>query len=233
MTLRPLKEDAKWPPALNKGRLYVYGPLTETEDGALIRFLYNAVESDSPYDKIGSWGSEHCKAMAFRSTDGGDTWSGPIELDRLAGYKTPRGSVPGALDFTETTGVAIGNTVTTVIRPIYSPWMWQCWSDDAGATWDTATRTTFPGYAQSMIRTSSGAILVAHRNPNYSVNVSRDDGLNWDAGTVIDYPAWAMGCMVEVEPDVVLITYMNDSREQPLLGQLVRVTPERIEPIAR
>jgi hypothetical protein len=123
--------------------------------------------------------------------------------------------------------------VTVLIRPIYSPTMWQCWSDDAGGHWDSASRTTFPGYAQSMIRTQSGAILVAHRYPHYSVHISRDKGLNWDEGTIIDYPAWAMGCMVEVEPDVVLCTYMNAERHMPLLAQLVRVTPEGIRPIAR
>ena len=95
---------------------------------------------------------------------------------------------------TEPTGVAIGNKVTVVIRPVYSPMMWQCWSDNAGATWDAAARATFPGYAQSMVRTKSGAILVAHRFPNYSINLSRDNGLNWDEGTIIDYPNWAMGC---------------------------------------
>jgi len=132
--------------------------------------------------------------------------------------------------------VAIGNTVTVLIRPIYSPMMWQCWSYDGGATWDAAVRATFPGYAQSMIRTSSGAILVGHRFPHYSINVSYDDGVNWDAGTVIDYPSWAMGAMVEVEPDVVLVTYMNwhnDRKAYPLLGQLIRVTPEGLYPVER
>ena len=241
MTLRPLKEDAEWPPALEKGRLWVYGPLTETEDGTLIRFLYNGIESDGPYDKIYSWGAARAKAMAFRSTDGGATWSGPIELDRPAAYKVPRGSVPGSLDFTETTGVAIGNTVMTVIRPIYSPWMWQCWSNDAGATWDTAVRTTFPGYAQSMIRTASGVIVVAHRYPGYTLHLSRDDGLNWDQGTMIDYPTWAMGCTIEVEPDVLVVAYMNSCygdvpnlgkvEQSPLLIQRVRITADGIVPL--
>ena len=83
-----------------------------------------------------------------------------------------------------------------------------------------------------MIRTHSGTIVCAHRYPQYSMNLSRDNGLNWDAGTVIDYPIWAMGCLVEVEPDVVLSTYMNFAREAPLLAQLIRVKPDRVEPIA-
>ena len=130
-----------------------------------------------------------------------------IEIDRPSSYyKKERGLIPGSLDFTETTAVAIGNTVTALIRPIYSPQMWQCWSYDAGATWDSAVRTTFPGYAQTVLRLQSGTILCGHRHPQYSINVSYDDGLNWDAGTIIGYPGWAMGCMIEVEPDVVFVT---------------------------
>ncbi|MBN2291710.1 MAG: exo-alpha-sialidase, partial [Pirellulales bacterium] len=121
--------------------------------------------------------------------------------------------------------------VTALVRPIYSPYMWQCWSRDGGATWDAAVRATFPGYAQSMIRTASGKIACAHRYPQYSVNISRDGGLHWDEGTVIDYPAWAMGCIVEVEPDVLLCTYMNWDMGAPLLAQLVRMTNTGIEPI--
>jgi hypothetical protein len=243
MTMRPLKDDFKWPPNLTKGRLSCYGPLTETEDGTLIRFLYSGVESDSPYDKLQSWGSTKCKAMAFRSTDAGLTWSGPIEIDRPVAWRVERGEISGALDFTETTGVAIGNTVMTVIRPIYSPWMWQCWSYDSGATWDSAVRTTFPGYAQSMIRTASGVIVAAHRLPGYGINISRDDGLNWDEGTLIDYPAWGMGCMIEVEPDVLVVTYMNSSygnvanlakvEGSPLRMQRIGITADGIVPLGR
>ena len=58
----------------------------------------------------------------------------------------------------------------------------------------------------------------------------RDRGLNWDAGTVIDYPAWAMGRMLEVEPDVVLAAYMNAERNRPLLLQRIRVTPQGLRP---
>ena len=84
-----------------------------------------------------------------------------------------------------------------------------------------------------MARTQAGVIAVAHRFPQYSINLSRDDGLNWDEGTVIDYPVWAMGCMLEVEPDIFLATYMNwEHKSQPLLAQLIRITPKGIEPVA-
>ncbi len=238
--LCPLKGDFEWPKGLAKERLWVYGPLTETDDGTLIRFLYTGVEDSGSYDDVNTYGAARAKSMAFRSMDGGKTWSGPIELDRPTYYRAPRGSIPGALDFTETTGIAIGNTVMTLIRPIYSPWMWQCWSSDSGATWDAAARATFAGYAQSLIRTRSGFIVCGHRHPGYALNVSRDDGLNWDEGTIIDWPTWGMGCMIEVEPDVLVVTYDNmdygdvanlhNVEVSPLLAQRVRITPTRIEP---
>ncbi len=226
----PCEVAAGWPEAPQN--LVPYGPLVETQDGTLLRFLYGAAkEEGARFTDVRTWGAIHCKAFVIRSTDGGRSWSAPIELDRPAWSGTKRGTIPGSLDFTEPTGVAIGNKVMALIRPIYSETMWQCWSSDSGATWDAAARVTFPGYAQSMVRTRSGAILCAHRYPHYSVNVSYDGGRNWDEGTVIDYAFWGMGCAVEVQPNVVLFTYMNWERGQPLLAQLIRVTPKGIRPI--
>ena len=37
-----------------------------------------------------------------------------------------------------------------------------------------------------MIRLQSGAILCGHRHPQYSINVSHDNGLNWDGGALIN-----------------------------------------------
>jgi len=212
--------------------LTAYGPVTENKDGVLMRFLLGgAGDEGATFTDVRTWGATHCKAYVIRSADSGATWSAPIELDQPSWTNAARGTIPGSLDFTEPTGVVMGDTVTALIRPIYSPYMWQCWSYDGGASWDAAVRATFPGYAQSMARTASGAIVCAHRYPHYAVNVSRDDGLHWDAGTVIDYPVWAMGTITEVEPDVLLCTYMNAERSMPLLAQLVRVLPDRIEPV--
>jgi hypothetical protein len=107
--------------------------------------------------------------------------------------------------------------------------MWQCQSNDSGVTWEPAVRTSFPGYTQAMVRLKSGPIIVAKRFPNLSVNISRDDGLNWGEDAVIDYPPWANGCMLEVEPDVVLCVYLNPPG--PLLAQRFRVTDEKLIPL--
>jgi len=218
-------------------KLVAYGPLTETEDGTLLRFLRSDGFGDGEPQ---TWGAFNTRAFAIRSTDGGASWSAPIELDwpTWSSFRRPnaaeqRGKFLGSFDLSEATGVAIGNTITVLTRPSYSPMMWQCWSYDAGVTWDAAVRATFPGYAQSMIRTNSGAILCAHRYPHYSVNVSYDNGVNWDAGTVIDYWDRGMGCLIEVEPDLVLCIYLKDDNmlNQPLLAQLIRVTPDGVYPV--
>lgn len=225
-------------PTSEKG-MTPYGPLVETEDGTLLRFfLYGVSEKNADTMISGrkvnlySWANNAYKAFAMRSTDGGQAWSGPIEIDEPSFFRSPRGTLSGSTDFTEPTGVAIGNQVMVTIRPVYSPYMWQCWSDDSGKTWDAASRTTFPGYAQSMIRLKSGVIVCGHRAPHYSINMSRDDGLNWDGGTIIDYRVWGMGCLIEVEADTLLCTYMGNGPTEPLNAQLIRVTPSGIEPVA-
>ncbi|MBN2309104.1 MAG: exo-alpha-sialidase [Candidatus Hydrogenedentes bacterium] len=226
----PAQVAEGWPAA--PASLTPYGPVLVNGDGALLRFLLGRANTEGEiFPDVRTWGAVHCKAYVIRSADRGRSWTAPIEIDRPSWCNAARGEIPGSLDLTEPAAVVMGDTVMAVIRPIYSPYMWQCWSHDGGATWDAAVRATFPGYAESMTRTTSGAIVCAHRYPLYSVNVSRDGGLNWDAGTVIDYPVWAMGTMVEVEPDVVFCTYMNAEQSLPLLAQRVRVTPTRIEPI--
>jgi hypothetical protein len=244
--LCPLKDDFEWPSNLSKsvsGHRYLgpWGPLVETADGSLLRFTLGGTGFLPGYPDIQSWGSHGCLARVFRSTDRGQTWSGPIDIDQPVAHRKERGSIQGSLDLTETNAVAMGNTVMTMTRPVYGAGMWQSWSHDSGATWDAAARTSFPGYACSMTRTSSGAIVLAHRFPGYSVNISRDGGRNWDAGTIIDWQPWGQGALIEVEPDVLLVTYMNTDLGDwhnlvktdisPLLSQRFRITQDRIVPL--
>jgi len=118
-----------------------------------------------------------------------------------------------------------------LIRPIYSPWRWETWSDDGGVTWGPCIRGAFPGYATpNMLKTTSGAILVAHRMPSLTIHCSLDDGVTFDQGTMIDSGLWCMGSMIEVEPDPVLYAYM-DSFESLMRAQFIRVTATGLEPV--
>jgi len=67
----------------------------------------------------------------------------------------------------------------------------------------------FPGYCSSLTRTASGALVAVHRFPYLTAHLSYDGGLNWDSGTILDYPHWANHKALEVEPDVVLVNYMG------------------------
>ena len=201
-------------------------------DGSMVLFCYGGHELEDPELGLGNWGAAHHQAFACRSTDDGRTWSAPVNIDN---------SDPGEddgqyanLDLTEVCGVQMSDgRIMALIRPVYSPWMWETWSEDGGATWGPCVRGPFPGYATpNMLRTSSGAVLVAHRQPTLTVNCSLDEGHTWDQGTLIDGGMWGMGSMIEVEPDIVLYVYW-DSFESLMRTQLIQVTPSGLEPIRR
>jgi len=218
----------EWPS--DPPQLSPYGPLLELPDGTLVRFLLGGMASNAGRNVV-QWGSIHCQAFAVRSTDGGRTWSAPANLDRPSWVGQAPGSIDGCLDLTEPVAAVLDDgRILCYIRPIYSPTMWETFSDDGGRTWASARRGAFPGYAPCMTRTSSGALLVAHRFPGHSINISRDNGLTWDQGTTVDFPVWAMGAMMEVEPEVVLFVYMDANREF-LRAQRMRITAEGLEPL--
>lgn len=206
--------------------------LLDLKDGSTLTFIASSYEPLKTDLDIWTWGSHHCQAYAVRSTDEGRTWSAPVNLDGGMLIDTREGKpLEGNLDLTEVCATQMSDgRILTLIRPIYSPWMWEIWSLDGGVTWQPCLRGPFPGYATSnMLRTASGAILVAHRLPELTIHTSWDEGHTWDQGTIIDSGTWAMGKMIEVEPSLVLYIY-NDSFERKLRAQFIRVTSSGLEP---
>jgi hypothetical protein len=70
------------------------------------------------------------------------------------------------------------------------------------------------------------------RFPGLTMHTTRDDGMTWDdggGGTYIDTSIWAMGSLIEVEPNLVLHIYM-DSWQGLARAQFIRVTPEGLMP---
>ncbi len=221
------------PPPPGLARLHL-GPqgFLNLDDGSVVMFGYGAHDSTISESSIYTWGSHHCQAFACRSTNNGRTWTDWVSID---GARDSQGkSVLGSLDLTEVCGAQTGDgRILALIRPIYSPWMWETWSKDGARSWTPCVRGPFPGYATpNMLRTESGAILVAHRLPGCTIHTSFDDGRTWDAGTLIDSAIWVMGSMIEVEPDLVLYIYW-DSFESLMRAQFIRLTPEGLEPSRR
>lgn len=199
-------------------------------DGSMVLLLYGAYALGDLHGPW-TWGSAHCQAYSVRSTDEGRTWSAPVNVDNQ-GLDRESKPVPGNLDLTEVCAAQMSDgRILALVRPIFSPWMWETWSHDGGASWGPCVPGPFPGYATpNMLRTRSGAVLVAHRLPSLSLNTSHDEGRTWDQGTLIDSGLWCMGAMAEVEPDVVLYVYW-DSYESLMRAQRLRVTAAGLEPL--
>lgn len=199
-------------------------------DNGMLAFLLKGRDT---LGNIWTWGAYHCQAFTSRSDDDGLTWSAPVNID-LPGVDAEGKPLDGNLDLTEASAVQLpGGRVLAYLRPVYSPWMWETWSDDGGRSWGPCVRGPFPGYAApNMVRTASGALLITHRLPALTVNCSLDGGLIWDHGTTIDSGLWAMGSMVEVAPDVVLYLYW-DTPESLMRGQFLRVTQDGLVPVRK
>ena len=201
------------------------------EDGTVVMFLYGSHESGAGPELIHTWGSNHCRAFTCRSTDNGATWSPLVNIDHAVdGRGEP---VDGSLDLTEVCGAeASPGSMVALVRPIYSPWMWETWSRDGGLTWSPCMRGPFPGYATpNMLKTSTGALLVAHRLPLMTVHASFDAGASWQ-GSIIDSAIWVMGSMLEVRPGLVLYVYY-DSFESRMRAQYIRAADGELTPVHR
>lgn len=204
--------------------------LINLSDGSLLMLSYGRVKDDIPDTTVYTWGSLHCQAFVCRSTDGGATWS---EFTNIDGITNPDNGnvVQGNMDLTEVCGVQTGDgSVAAYIRPVYSPWMWETRSHDGGKTWEPCVRGPFPGYATpNMLRTRSGYLVMAHRLPGLTLDVSSDDGQTWTQAVTIDSGLWAMGSMLEVQPDVILYVYW-DSFESRMRAQFIKITSDGIFP---
>ena len=205
--------------------------LMNLADGGMIAFMLTGHDFDDDRYTLYTWGAKHCQAFCVRSEDDGATWGEPVNID-MPGLDADGNQLDGNMDFTEPSAVQLANgRLMTFIRPIYSPTMWETWSDDGGRTWGPAVRGPFPGYAApNMVRTACGALLIAHRLPGLTLNCSLDDGLSWDQGTMIDTGLWAMGSMVEIEPDVVLYAYW-DTYCTLMRAQRFQVGPVGLQPV--
>jgi hypothetical protein len=215
----------KWPQDPELSPLFYGQGLYELPDGAWVVLLHGAMDKSGRRD-IYTWGSYAASCYSIRSIDQGKTWSAPVCIDGVRKPGGTRGEVMGCQDLIEPVGAYTGdNRFLVYCRPIYNPTMWQAISHDGAVTWDACTRGSFPGYAADMCRTAAGALLVSHRLPNHTVNLSLDNGRTWDAGTGVDWPLEAAGKLIEVAPDVVLFIYRDD-RLQRMRAQYLRVTPQ-------
>ncbi len=199
----------------------------ELHDGTLLGFQVSSIPGhggESGFN-IWEWGmyGGH-SAWSIRSTDGGLTWSAPVPLNGPPAI----GQKYDLCECTSNVQTKEGR-VLSLVRPIYSPWMWEIWSENNGESWGPATSGPFPCYATTALATSSGALLVSGRMPGLGLYVSLDSGMTWQPYRVDTAGLWGMGKMCEVAPDLVLYVYM-DHYESSLRGQFIRITADGAEP---
>jgi len=230
--------EVTFPPEKQYANLYM-ARLLGIKDGTLLMFAVGIAAGGESTFLEGRWYFVHPPPgfinVCLRSTDNGQSWSTPVNMDGPPYseiYFMLKGK-PCEISAAQTRD----GSIISLARPVHSPFMWETWSKDSGKTWTPMARGPFPMYActNAMITTTSGVILIGGRFPGIGVQISRDNGMTWKCFR-IDTCCWANGAMYEVEPDVVLFIYGGKFVTEPkdtgklLRGQLLRVTPEGLEP---
>jgi len=199
------------------------------KDGTLLMFRIGStpgMRALSERHNIWEWGTAMGAAWSIRSTDSGRTWSTPVPLNG----PPAKGQKWDLCECLSTVQTKEGK-VLCLVRSIYSPWMWEVWSEDNGKSWGSATPGPFPCWAAAALATKSGVLLVAGRFPGApGLYVSHDSGMTWKAYSVDTGGSWAMGKMYEVEPGVVLYVY-QDTYHSDMRAQFIRITDDGAEPV--
>ena len=212
------------------------------QDGTLLLFLWGRTEGEYKEVEGRRYHSQPIPGyiqICIRSTDDGQSWSQPANLDGppyLGSHFMLAKDLRTEISAAETHE----GKIITLTRPYHSPWMWESWSENGGRTWTPTARGPFPMYASdnSMLTTSSGAMIIGGRFPGLAVQVSYDNGMTWKCYR-IDTALYANGAMLEVEPDVVFYAYggkyltkaVSKQTASELRGMFLRVTPDGVEPI--
>ena len=219
---------ARFVPPDNEPNMKLRGPgsFMELDDGTLLGFTAASPPGTGHEGKfnIWEWGRYPVAAYSMRSTDQGLSWSAP---ERLNGPP----AVGQKWDLCEcSSNVQLKDgRVMSLVRPVYSPCMWEVWSDDRGKSWGPATLGPFPCYAATALITSRGVILVSGRMPGLGLYASHDAGMTWKTYRIDTGGLWAMGAMYEVEKDLVFYAYM-DTYESDMRAQFIRITADGVHP---
>lgn len=207
--------------------------LVTLRDGRLLAMIlhgYEGLEDKIPNYGQGTWGGGVAQPYCSLSADQGLTWSEPVPMDNAALILGEKPDSPNG-GFSETAVAQLpSGKIVAVARPFRSPFMWQTESDDGGQSWRQACYAPFSGAGSpQMIATESGYLALIKRGPGVGLHFSADEGVNWDEGTEVDFPASFNGSAIEIEPDVMLVVYpqsMDEIRPSYVRAQRIRLTAD-------
>ena len=200
--------------------------LIELKNGTLIWFMYRRTtkpaEDRSPKNGITHW------SYCIRSTDGGQTWSQPIDLDGPRPDGFDKGwMIPKHFGSETCAAETRDGKLVSFIRPYFDPVMWETWSSDGGQSWTPIHRGPFGNWActSAMLATQSGVLFLAGRHPGLAAQISYDDGMTWTCYR-FDTTFWANGFAAEIAPDVVMFASTAKYGDPKVRVHLFRMTPD-------
>ena len=161
---KPMKTgEVKFPPPQTDGKVYTGGEwkipaeappyvevyaesLLELQDGSLLLFAFGWTQKfemrviEGRCAREGSpWGINFC----IRSTDNGQSWSAPVNLDGPPYSDENWLLIKGAGGSEISAAQTRDGSIVALIRPFSSPLMWESWSKDGGRSWTPMARGPF------------------------------------------------------------------------------------------
>jgi len=190
-------------------RYYCSSPVRELSDGRLMLGLYYATPEDA-------------SGAVTVSTDQGDSWSQPVEID----------NGPYRLDAeTDVAELADGSLFAALRGDGETP---MCWSRsrDGGKTWSVAESFGFRGHCPYLHREPGGGLLVGHRIPATSMHYSFDEGETWSANVEIDNVGGAYPSFVNLKDGSVLVIYYEEGEGSSIRARRFKLSRQGVEWLA-
>jgi hypothetical protein len=177
-------------------------PIIELADGSLLWPVYR--ENQGP---LRVW------SAVLRSTDRGQTWSGPHWVDE----QNPDNDEPAILELPD-------GRILCLMRNNEGNSMWWSESLDHGLTWRAAQPTGFPGHAPYLFRSADGVLLLGQRLPGTSIRWSLDDGRTWSGSLLLDPCIGAYPSLVALKDGNVLCVYYEEGEGSSIRAQKLSVS---------
>jgi len=191
-------------------RHYVSSPIREISGGRLILGLYREE------------GDVATGAVAM-SSDGGKTWTDPIEIDNAGKYLDAETDVIERSD----------GTLFAAQRGGRGAEMHGSVSSDGGRTWSVSKPIGFVGHCPYLHRTVEGIVLLAHRSVagggGTGLRFSLDEGTTWSEEVRVDRTIGAYPSMVNLRDGSVLIVYYEEGAGSSIRAKRFRATRAGIE----
>lgn len=185
---------------------YVSSPVRELSDGTLILGLYRE-QADT------------ANGAVTLSTDGGKTWSAPVDIDN--------GGV--RLD-AETDVIELKNGLLYAAqRTDRHGNMRSSISKDRGLTWSVSEEMPYPGHAPYLYRGPEDAIVCAHRLPQTSLHISRDECVTWGEGVQVDDFIGSYPSMVTLKDGSTLIVYYEEGEGSSIRARKFNIKEQGVE----